>query len=312
MQLHPFRNRFLAATLVFIARGTSAIATKEDEVILGSGNGCPDGRVKVTCRDGCEQAMNVAPANVRNADFAGTETEKNWPSGCYFCDNVKNCWDGVWFNRHESGRANGGAAPLCVLPSADYCSDDGDDSDDSVDTLFAGDSDIDYWPGVMRAEAFPRSLNKGVAGWTCKTLNRKIQGFLNGAAPRWTVLVCGENDIMGGTSPRKTFWHFKQAVQKIIMSGSRVLYIGTKPEPDTTYLHSKYRNYDKKIRAYANALAAGEDAPPLVMVDSYRGFEDLGNPNSLYDDDELHLSNQGYVYWTRWAKDAMAEADAGA
>ena len=303
--MQSFRHaRSLAATLVIGA----SLAAAQDDVVLGSGNGCPDGRVKVTCLDGCERAMADAPANVGDAGFAGTETDKDWPSGCYFCDGVDGCWDGVWFNRHESGRANGAAAPLCVLPAADYCGGD----DGVVDTLFAGDSDVDYWPEGMRAEAFPDSLNEGVAGWTCRTLNRRIQGFLDGTSPRWTVLVCGENDIMGGTSPRKTFWHFKNVVGKIIASGSRVLYIGTKPEPDTTYLHSKYRSYDRKIRAYADALAADGDAPPLVMVDSYGGFEDLGNPDGLYDDDGLHLSDQGYALWTEWAEDAMAEADADA
>jgi len=297
MQLASFRNNFLAATLM-----GASLAAAQDEVILGSGNGCPSGRVKVMCRDGCKRAMTVAPPDIKNADF-GTEKSKTWPSGCYFCDGADNCADGVWFNRHTKGRANGGAAPLCVLPTADYC---------SVDTLFAGDSDIDYWPEGMRTEAFPSSINKGVAGWTCKTLERKIQGFLDVAAPRWTVLVCGENDLMGGTSPKKTYKHFKQVVGKIIKSGSRVLYIGTKPEPASKNWHKKYRQYDKKIRAYANSLAADEEEPPLIMVDSYKGFVDLGNPDSLYDDDdELHLSNRGYVRWTNWAKNAKAEADAG-
>ena len=52
------------------------------------------------------------------------------------------------------------------------------------------------------------------------------------------------------------------------------------------------------------------DEPPLVMIDSYEGFEDLGNPNSLYDKDLLHL-DEGYYYWTEWTKDAVNNADGG-
>eukprot|EP00587_Corethron_hystrix_P008938 CAMPEP_0113308080 /NCGR_PEP_ID=MMETSP0010_2-20120614/6661_1 /TAXON_ID=216773 ORGANISM="Corethron hystrix, Strain 308" /NCGR_SAMPLE_ID=MMETSP0010_2 /ASSEMBLY_ACC=CAM_ASM_000155 /LENGTH=305 /DNA_ID=CAMNT_0000163049 /DNA_START=161 /DNA_END=1075 /DNA_ORIENTATION=+ /assembly_acc=CAM_ASM_000155 len=297
MQLPLLQSHFFAATLV-----SASLASAQD-VVLGSGNACPSNRVKVTCSDGCVKAMKAAPANVKNSKWRGTENSKKWPSGCYFCDGVPGCTDGVWFNEHNKGRSNGDAAPLCVLPTVNYGCGDG-----SVDFLFAGDSDIDYWPDRMRNDAFPSSVNKGVAGWTCRKLKGKIQGFLDDHTPLWTVLVCGENDL-GDDSVGKTFKNFKKVIKKIIKSGSRVLYIGTKPEPDTKNLHSEYRKYDQKIRKYANSLAAGEDDPPLVMVDSYKGFEDLGNPKSLYDKDKLHLSNEGYDYWTKWAKDAVDEAN---
>merc|ERR1719203_112919 len=206
MQLSPLQNQFLAATLV-----GASLASAQD-VVLGSGNACPNNRVKVTCSDGCIKAMQAASSDVKTSKWRGTENSKQWPAGCYFCDDVSGCTDGVWFNVHDKGRSNGDAAPLCVLPTVDYgC------GDRTVDFLFAGDSDIDYWPDGMRFDAFPGAVNKGVAGWTCKRLKGKIQGFLNDYTPLWTVLVCGENDLVD-YSTGKTFKNFKKVVTKILKS----------------------------------------------------------------------------------------------
>ena len=116
---------------------------------------------------------------------------------------------------------------------------------------------------------------------------------------------------------------FKKVVKKVVDSGARVIYMGTKPEPDTTSIHSDYEKYDAKIRALAAEYAVGTLAPtpsptvssgsgtpsaapaPLTMVDVYPSFNALGNPSSLYGDDNLHMSSEGYSYWERWATLAL-------
>ena len=93
--------------------------------------------------------------------------------------------------------------------------------------------------------------------------------------------------------------------------------MGTKPEPDTTSLHDEYAEYDALIRTlvseYAREAAEADDddaaLPPLTMVDVSPGFEALGNPDSLYQDDELHLSSEGYSYWEEWASLALETPD---
>merc|ERR1711907_503774 len=91
-------------------------------------------------------------------------------------------------------------------------------------------------------------------------------------------------------------------------SGSRVIYMGTKPEPDTKSIHNLYREYDELIRNYYNS-----DPSKFVMVDVYPSFETLGNPNNLYANDQLHLSNKpdvgGYSYWNTWLQSALASTD---
>ena len=74
-----------------------------------------------------------------------------------------------------------------------------------------------------------------------------------------------------------------------------------------TYPHARY---DAEIRALATAdaiAAAGAGAyPTLIMVDVYEGFEAVGNGGNLYQNDGLHLSTQGYTFWTAWSIQAMS------
>jgi hypothetical protein len=44
------------------------------------------------------------------------------------------------------------------------------------------------------------------------------------------------------------------------------------------------------------------------MVDAHQGFLDLGNPASLYDDDDLHMSSEGYGHWNNWTHIAMGDS----
>lgn len=301
------RGSLVAQLLLAAALGSASLASGQDVVALGTQNRCPKNYVKAKCPAVCLKAMEAAPQEVQKSDYHGEERDWKWPSGCYFCDDVDGCTDGVWYNEHEKGRANGGAAPLCV-PSTwnEGC------AGIHKDFLFAGDSDIEYWPNDKRLEVSSDSINRGVGGRTCATLSKKIGAMLEEHTPVWTVLVCGENDLYD-SGVNKTFKKFQKIVEEIKSSGSRVLYIGTKPEPETKRIHSKYQKYDRKIRAYAASLAIanGDDAPPLVMVDSYRGFEDLGNPIDLYYKDKLHLSNEGYSLWTDWTAEAVGAAEGG-
>jgi len=307
---------------------------QEENVLLGPpGNECTDGREKVTTQKACKKARKalvLADTISKRPDYNGKETDSDWPSGCYSCENVTDCTDGIWFNKAGSGSANGDARPLCALPTWSGCrngaacgnDDDYDDTIGVVNTLLAGDSDIEYWPSWMWKDAFPAdAVNEGVGGRSCATLSTKINKLLtkhnNDAPPQWVVLVCGENDLGDHGTVSKAFASFKDVVNKILLTTSdddsayapRVLYFGTKPEPSTKSLHKAYRLYDKRIRKWAAELASSSTLPPLVMVDSYKSFQELGNPRNLYSGDKLHLSNKGYRKWTDWGKAAIANAD---
>jgi len=290
--------------------------TSAQDVILGAaGNMCPGSRLKVNTKRACREARRSVTTSATNP-WNGLERTANWPTGCYHCHNVQGCEDGTWFNKHQQGSAHRDhdVRLYCAAEGWTGCRNGGCSRGGGfgggrgiTGPLLAGDSDIERWPNT--ASSFPGSVNVGVGGWTCKKLKRKIGGFLGTYNPAWVILVCGENDLWG-SSAATTFNDFKAVVQEIHAAGARVVYVGTKPEPSTTYLHAKYREYDALIRAHAASLAAAADSdPPLVMVDSYKGFEDLGNPKSLYNNDRLHLSRSGYGHWTAWTQQALAQSD---
>ena len=206
---------------------------------------------------------------------------------------------------------SGGQHSQCMFGSD--CLDCGSRSMGEV--LFIGDSDIEYWSkaAVSTWIAFPNSNNVGVAGFTCAQVLSELDAHLARYAPSTAVLVCGENDLIS-TSASTAFSRFVQVVERIIASGARVVFLSTKPEPSTDSLHAKYRDYDQRVQEYAATLAATtmlSQVPPLAVVDSYNGFEDLGNQRDLYHADGLHLSDLGYSYWSAWAQNAIGNATAG-
>lgn len=192
--------------------------------------------------------------------------------------------------------------------------------------LFVGDSDIERWDTDA---LFPGSRNLGVGGYTCERVLSELDGYLtayhgigdqgqgvSGGRPllSWAIVVCGENDLAYEESVETTFGYFEQVVTKLTATGARVLSMSTKPEPSTTDIHSKYKRYDLKVKQLAETLAsssgagAGGARPPLVIIDSYHGFMDLGNHGNLYASDGLHLSSRGYAHWNDWMTTALLHA----
>ena len=75
------------------------------------------------------------------------------------------------------------------------------------------------------------------------------------------------------------------------------------------------RSHQKYLRLSYGQIRASQsvrdnNSGTLIVVDVYASFEDLGNPDSLYDDDELHLSSEVYDYWNQWVDSALDDADA--
>jgi uncharacterized protein YjbI with pentapeptide repeats/lysophospholipase L1-like esterase len=186
-----------------------------------------------------------------------------------------------------------------ICPDGTNSDDNGYTCEDNLvlysDWLFIGDSDIEEWD----TSQFIDSSNIGDGGSTCNDTLSSIDEVLEQYTPVHVVIVCGENDLSEERTVEETFEDFQDIVNKIIESGASVTYMGTKPEPGTTELHTQYRDYDSRIQDFAENLA-NDSYSPLNVVDVYQGFEDIGNPNSLYQDDELHLSLEGYGYWNQW------------
>jgi len=253
-------------------------------------NVCPTGFTKPTTSSECRAALEHL--GVMGDTYGKTEDDSDWPGGCYFAHGES------WFNTN-SGKADSNSKLICVK-----------NLNMSPDILHMGDSDNDYWASTSLYSSLGKtSQNVGYAGYTCKNVLKEIDTMLSDFnKPDWVVLVCGENDLMSA-SVETTFSRFKSVVEKATAAGARVVYMGTKDEPDSKSLWAKYEKYDTLVFNYASGLAttaAGSGAPPpLVAVDVNQAFINLGNPNSFYMDDKLHLSSTGYSYWNTWAVTAV-------
>jgi hypothetical protein len=165
------------------------------EVQLVTGNVCGSGLEKVTTVEECRVALRLE--GYLGEDFQGSEDDSSWPSGCYQCQGVSGCSNGIWFNSHATGASNGGAKSFCVSNA----SGEGFNVDYM---LFDGDSDVDYMPSDW-ASLYPTSYNVGVGGDTCKDVRDRAAGMLSVLQPSTAVIICGENDLAGGSSVTKTF-----------------------------------------------------------------------------------------------------------
>lgn len=286
-------------------------------ISLEPGNSCPSGFNHIGSWQACRAALSIYSAlnpsnSIDGMKYRGVEPggpSEEWPKGCYYCKNVPDCTNGVWFNGASIGSE--------VTNGKVFCGDDHYESmidSDQYTRLFVGDSDIDFWGQLENTfgSEFPNTSNNingiaaynvGVGGYTCPEVFDETSSFIDVFNPDQVVLVCGENDLYDYTV-QQTFQNYKRVVLAFTDSGAKVFSFSTKPEPSTSGIHSKYRQLDNMIKDWALSDMSPSD---FVFIDSYNGFNDIGNGNNLYDDDRLHLSSLGYSYWEDWLDVAFAD-----
>jgi len=278
--------------------GARSLAVNEASVFLSEGSSCPNGFEPIATLSACRASLDLL--GISGMDFNGVEDEADWPKGCYHCQNSGDCSNGVWFNSHETGAPVEGVRRVC---HRNFNAED-------VKVVFVGDSDIDYWDSSV---GFHGSFNVGVGGYTTRDVRKEMGHLVAELAPKWVVLVCGENDITGDRrATSKALERFKKIVTKFIENGARVIYLGTKVEPDSKDIYPEYMHYDAQIREFAVETSKGKTEPPFVMIDVFRSFtkdfrngSPKGSWTQLYNSDGLHMSQLGYKLWNAWVKVAM-------
>jgi len=286
--------------------GSRTLAVNGASVFLSEAEDCPAGFEPITSITACRAAMDMV--SIVGGNYKKTETDSDWPKGCYHCpsDAPAGCDQGVYFNKHASGTT--------VKKTRRFCHKNYDAKD--VDILFVGDSDIDYWDSSV---VFPGSMNVGIGGYETKHVFKEKGDWVEGSKPKWVVLVIGENDIDGSHPPTvAALDRFYKIANTFINNGARVIYLGTKVEPDNTDYYTEYMFYDEEIRKFATAQSKGKDEPPFQMIDVFRSFtykaDGHGKPKKgkdatwaqIYASDEVHMSRLGYKLWNAWVKIAMA------
>jgi len=287
----------------FIAVAEISSELKQPSVTLGEvgSNICPEGYEKISDYQMCVAAMDILGPGNSDLDptaypaesFLDTETDSDFPSGCYTLDDEE-CTHLVYLNDHPIGKESSLATPICGKQL---------EAIHVGETLYMGDSDIDYWS--------PRpsfSYNVGMGGDTCEDVIGDVEPFLDYFQPSIVVLVCGSNDLMEA-SVATTSNRFRKAVASMNQWGSAVIYMGTKDDPSSPQLWNEYAEYDNAARDHAktncNIIVAGR--PAFTFIDVNAGFTDARNPESFYAPDQLHLSDEAYALWSEWVATALKE-----
>jgi len=265
-----------------------SLAVNKARVFLSEGSQCPDDTLPIDTLTACRAALDMT--GMSGGDYKGTQSENNWPKGCYLVPDQ----NGVWFNTHPQGGVDSSQG------TRRFCQNGYDPK--AVDIVFVGDSDIDFWDSAV---AFPGSFNVGIGGYTTQDVYGEVDQWVADLDPQWVVLVCGENDIEAGNreATDNALTRFKTIVGKFIADGSRVIALGTKPEPGSKELYTEYEHYDEQIRKFAVELQ--EDESSMNHFQFIDVFNSDFNKTELFNSDELHMSRLGYTFWNAWVKLAM-------
>jgi len=301
------KHIFLFLCLVSSQAAATEETTSAASVILGDvgTNVCPEDYEKISDYRMCVAAMDILgpgnldlnPAAFPAEDFTESEFDENYPSGCYAFDYEE--YEGlVAFNRHPAGREVPGMTPICGSNL---------EPPKSGETLYVGDSDVDYW--ISRPSSF-FDYNVAVGGYTCEDVVENVETYLDYFKPKTVVLVCGENDLASGASVSTASDRLSSAVKIINEKGAAVIFMGTKNEPNTTSLWDEYAQYDDYARSLAKTKCGTNVAgrPEFTFIDVNTAFEDVGNPDSFYAPDQLHLSDEAYALWSEWVGAALNES----
>merc|ERR1719162_2846512 len=178
------------------------------------------------------------------------------------------------------------------------------------EVLFLGGSKIDLWQTT--SEEFPGSYNIGKMKRNGERTRFLLNNMLKFFEPSVVVLDCGEQELDNGLSVRKAFRHVKRITQIILDHHAALVYLGTRPEPQKTTSHEKYRKLDlcvkRLVRRLADDVHYMHDHKTIAMIDVHKNFMDAGNPRDLYTFDGLQLSLTAYKRWTSWTQAALHDS----
>jgi lysophospholipase L1-like esterase len=164
-----------------------------------------------------------------------------------------------------------------------------------------GSSSMRRWASLERDLKPWATRNRSIGGATLDELNTRFENEAHPQPPEAIIFYAGENDIaFGGTADAaiREFNRFMAA--KVRKLGSiPVLAVSVKPSPTRW----KNRPEQERFNAALARLAAGRDDLAYVDVASQMLVD--GRPGPFFDEDGIHLNDEGYRVWARTVRLAV-------
>lgn len=172
--------------------------------------------------------------------------------------------------------------------------------------LFYGSSSIRLWLSLRQDFDGLPVVNRGFGGSTLEECVALLDRLVTPVKPRAIVLYAGDNDLDHGASPETLLARFEQFAGAVRMrlGWTPIIYVAIKPSPARFWNSAKIEAANDLIQK-AISLRWRE----AIFVDVYQPMLDAGGAPRVefFDQDGLHLSQQGYALWRDAIQRALAE-----
>jgi lysophospholipase L1-like esterase len=177
---------------------------------------------------------------------------------------------------------------------AAFVGGDGKSSPPPRPVLFVGSSSIRFW---STAAPFPACgiLNRGFGGAEISDVLHYFEDVVAAYRPRAIFLYAGDNDVWKGKSPARVLGDFQRFVETVRTSqpGTPVYFLAIKPSPTRW---DRWRDMEE-VNGLVGSWAESEGDVTYVDTATPMLGEDGTPRETLYDEDGLHLSEEGYAVW---------------
>jgi lysophospholipase L1-like esterase len=171
------------------------------------------------------------------------------------------------------------------------------DPDPTGVIAFYGSSSIRLWSTLASDLGQPRARNLGFGGSTLAACAWFFGRIVVPYQPKSLVVYAGDNDLGDGRSADDVVGSFRLLRRKVEgeLGPIPFAFLSIKPSPARLAIDAAIRSVNAQVAADLQTW------PGATFIDIYPDMLGPdGKPDrTLYADDGLHLSPQGYAVWTR-------------
>ncbi|MEZ4322345.1 MAG: GDSL-type esterase/lipase family protein [Myxococcota bacterium] len=169
--------------------------------------------------------------------------------------------------------------------------------------LLTGSSSIRRWEHARRDLSAWGPVQRGLGGAWASDIAVNADRLVGSAPVASVVFYAGTNDLTGGAAPEAVVDSYRCFVERVFARRGAVpvVFVGITPNP------ARWKGWARAEQVNAAVRALSEQHPMLGYADMATPFLALGAPPpaSLFVDDQLHLSEEGYALWTQVVVDAL-------
>ena len=168
---------------------------------------------------------------------------------------------------------------------------------------FVGSSTMSRWSSLQDDLKPWIVQNRGMGGATMAEINLHIAHDQAKRAPQAIVYYAGDNDLAFGRSVDETVADLREflAIKARLFGQTPVFVISLKPSP------TRWDRRDQQDRYNLVARTIAGQRPDVTYVDIVSLLLLNGRPGPFYNEDGLHLNDEGYRRWTIALRRALDE-----